>query len=272
MRPRTSVRMVSHICLVLLVVVMLTPVIFAFVKATQGLTASLSPSLAPGGDLFANISTVFSRFGLGRLMANTLLVVIIITAGKTVLSFLAASAFVYHRFPLQGPLFMAVLFTLMMPTEILIISLYDLMVDFRLFDTYAALIVPFLASATGTLLFRQHFLRISGSLVEAARLDGAGVMRFIRSVLVPLSRNVVAALAVVEFVYVWNAYLWPLLVIQDNSRQVVQVGLSNLATQQDVSHYGVIMAGVVVAMLPPIGVFLLLQEAFVRGFSLSTDR
>ena len=272
MRPGTPARVATHCCLVLLVLIMLVPVVFAFVKSTQGLDQSLSPSIVPGGELWDNLRTVFSRFGLGRLMANTLLVVAVITVGKTVLSFLAASAFVYHRFPLRGPLFLAVLFTLMLPTEILIISLYDLMVDFGLYDTYAALIVPFLASATGTLLFRQHFLRIPGSLVEAARLDGAGVWRFIRSVLVPLSWNVIGALAVVEFVYVWNAYLWPLLVIQDGSRQVVQVGLSNLAIQQDVSHYGVIMAGVSVAMLPPIVVFLLLQEAFVRGFSLSTER
>lgn len=272
MRPRLRVRVAVHLCLILLVGIIFTPILFVVVKATQSLTEAASPSLVPGGDLWTNVSDVVSRFGLGRQMANTLLLVVLITVSKTALSFMAATAFAFHRIPLSGPLFLIVLFTLLLPTEVLIIALYDLVVDLGLFDTYAGLVVPFMASATGTLLFRQHFLRISRDLVDAAKVDGVGVGGFIRSVLVPLSWNIIAALGVVEFVYVWNGYLWPLLVIEGSDRQVVQVGLSRLASQVDVSHQGVLMAGVLVAMIPPLLVFMALQESFIRGFQFSGDK
>ena len=264
--------MASHAVLILTVGVVILPVVFAFIKATQGFTQSLSPSLAPGTELWDNIVAVFARYGLGRVMMNTLLIVVLISVGKTTLSFFAAAAFVYFRFPLSGFLFLAVLFTLMLPTEVLVISLYYLVTDMGIFNTYTALVLPFLASATGTLLFRQHFLQIPTELLEASMLDGAGWARFIRSILLPLSWNVIAALAVVEFVFVWNVYLWPFLVIQENARQMVQVGLSSLVTQQEVSHVGVLMAGVAATMIPPVLVFLALQERFIRGFSLSAER
>lgn len=272
MKPSRTASIASHTVLIFTVFIVLIPVAYALSKATQGFSQSLSPSLAIGSELWENVVAVFTRYGLGRVMMNTLLVVVLISVGKTTLSFLAAAAFVYFRFPLSGFLFLAVLFTLMLPTEVLVIALYDLVTDMGIFNSYTALVLPFLASATGTLLFRQHFLQIPTELLEASMIDGAGWARFIRSILLPLSWNIIAALAVVEFVYVWNVYLWPLLVIQEGARQMVQVGLSNLVTQQEVSHVGIMMAGVSATMIPPVLVFLGLQERFIRGFALSAER
>jgi ABC-type glycerol-3-phosphate transport system permease component len=165
-----------------------------------------------------------------------------------------------------------VLFTLMMPTEVLIVALFDVVEWMGLFGTLPALILPFMASATSTFLFRQHFLRIPRDLVEAAQVDGAGPLRFLRSILVPLSWNAIAALAVVDVIYVWNMYLWPRINAVGPDSTMVQVGLVNLLTDQDVNHYGVVMAGAVVSMLPVLIIFLLLQERFTRGFALGAER
>jgi sn-glycerol 3-phosphate transport system permease protein len=271
-RVRRSTAVAVHVILGCLVVVMCVPVVFAFLKASQNLTVSNSPSLAPGGELLDNVWTVLSKYNLARLMLNTLVIVCCITVGKTLLSLLAAAAFVYFDFPLRGPLFVLVLFTLMLPTEVLVIALYDLVTDLGIYDTYAALVIPFLASATGTLLFRQHFMKIPRELLDSGKVDGADPMRILVSIVLPLTWNVIAALAVIEFVYVWNAYLWPFLVIQESERQMVQVGLSFLITQQEVSHVGVVMAGVALSMLPPVIVFMILQRRFLQGFALGSDR
>lgn len=269
---RLAPKVATHTILLLLVVVVFTPVAFAFVKATQDLNTSVSPSLAIGSELLPNLTTVFEMHDLGRIMLNTIIVVACVIVGKTTLSFLAASAFVFFRFPLNGALFAGVLFTLMLPTEILVVALYELVTDLGIYNTYGALIIPFLASATGTLLFRQHFMKVPRELLESAQLDGAGSLRALRSIVLPLSWNVIAAFAVIEFVYVWNIFLWPFLVIQEGSRQMVQVGLANLVTVQEVNHVGVVMAGVSASMIPPVIVFMFLQKRFLEGFSLSSER
>jgi sn-glycerol 3-phosphate transport system permease protein len=233
------------------------------------------PNFAPGNltQMFDNYQQAWTVGNLARLMTNTIVVAIAITLGKTFTSLLAGMAFVYFRFPLRGFLFIFVLLTLMMPTDILIVALYRMMGQLRWINSFQALVAPFLASATGTLLFRQHFANIPSELADAAQIDGAGPVRFLRSILVPLSWNVIGALAMIQFIGVWNQYLWPLLVVNDNQRRLVQVALKGITINAlDQGNWGVALAAAVIASIPPLIVFLLLQESFIRGFALTRDK
>jgi sn-glycerol 3-phosphate transport system permease protein len=263
----------AHIVLSIAVLVVASPLLFAILKATQTSAQVTGPSLRPGLQFLENARDAWVGAGLGRYMTNSLVVAICVTLGKTLLSLLAALAFVFFRFPLKGLLFAAVLFTLMLPTEILIVALFDLVSgELGWANTYAAIIVPFLASATGVLLFRQHFMTIPSSFADAARMDGAGPLTYLFRVLIPLSWNTIGALAVIQFVYAWDQYLWPLVIMQSDSKQVVQVGLSRLIDAEAQSNWGAVMAGAVLTILPPIVVFTFLQKQFSKGFALGQER
>jgi sn-glycerol 3-phosphate transport system permease protein len=204
---------------------------------------------------------------------NTIGMAVTITVAKTILSLLAGMAFVYFRFPGKWIVFAFVLATLMMPTDILIIALFRFVsIQLNWGGTFQALVVPFIASATGTFLFRQHFANLPIELSEAAQLDGATPIQFLIRVLIPMSWNVIGALAVIQFVYGWNMYLWPLLITQGQANQVVQVGLRSLLSTDTSITYGPLMLGAVVASIPPVIVFILLQKQFMSGFQLSTDK
>lgn len=277
LRPsrRRRPKILTHLALITLCLIVGFPMIFSIIKSTQNLGQIMAypPNLMPGNMLFENFSTAWNTGNLVRLMGNTILVAICVTLGKTVTSLLAATAFVYFRFPLRGFLFIFVVLTLMMPTDILIVALYRLMGEWRWTNQFQALVAPFLASATGTLLFRQHFSNIPTELADAAQIDGAGPLRYLRSILIPISWNVIGALGMIQFIGVWNQYLWPLLVINDNQRQLVQValkGITNNALEQ--GNWGVALAAAVIASIPPLVVFLVLQESFLRGFALTRDK
>ena len=262
-----------HIVLITAVLLVAAPLLFALVKATQTSAQVTGPSLRPGLHFLDNARTAWVGAGLGRYMLNSTVVAVSVTLGKTVLSLLAALAFVYFRFPLKSWFFAAVLLTLTLPTEILIVALFDLVSgDLKWANSYAAIIVPFFASATGVLLFRQHFMSIPPSLADAARIDGAGPLTFLLKVLVPLSWNTVGALAVIQFVYAWDQYLWPLVVMQSDDKQVVQVGLSKLIDFESQSNWGAVMAGAILTIIPPVLVFTVLQEQFSKGFALGQDK
>ena len=176
-------------------------------------------------------------------------------------------------------MFFLTLVTLMLPIPVRIVPLFELIADLGRnvsphlgVDSYFALVVPFLASATGTFLFRQHFLTVPTEFVDAAKIDGCGPLRFLYSVLLPLSWNTIGALVVIQFVYVWNQYLWPLVATQSEEMQVIQIGVKMLINSESANNWGVIMAGVTMAMLPPLLVFLLLQESFLRGFAFTRDK
>ena len=209
---------------------------------------------------------------LDRFMLNSIVLAVVVTAGKTLLSLLAGLAFVYFRFPGKWLVFGFVLATLMMPTEILVIALFRFVSSIGWGDTFAAISVPFLASATGAFLFRQHFANLPAELSEASQLDGASPLQFLFRVLIPLSWNTVGALAVIQFVYVWNMYLWPLLIIKNEALQVVQVGLGSLRNVDAGLTYGPLMLAAVIASLPPVLVFILLQKQFMSGFAISRDK
>lgn len=264
----------THTTLIIAVVVIAAPVLMALLFSTQTPAQIFSwpPKFMPGSAMAKNYLTAWHDYGLGRYMLNSFYISIAVMAGKTVISFTAAMALVYFRIPFKSWIFAFILLTLMMPTEIMIVALFELVAGIGWADSYAALIVPFLASATGTFLFRQHFMQIPTSLLDAARIDGVGPFRFAWSILLPMSSNVIAALAVIEWVYMWNQYLWPLIIIRENSRQVVQVGLRMMTAGQDATNWGIVMAGAIVSLVPALLVFMLLQEQFSRGFALSQEK
>ena len=262
-----------HLLLILAVLAVSAPLIFALIKATQESSRVLSADLAPGGAFFDNLRQIWTGANLGRYLVNSTVVAVCVTVGKTVLSLLAALAFVYFRFPLRGLAFTLLLLSLMLPTEVLIVALFDLVSrDLKWTDTYAAIIVPFLASATGTFLFRQHFLNIPVSLADAARIDGCGPLTFLTRILLPMSWNTVGALAVIQFVFAWDQYIWPLVIMQRDEKQVVQVGLRKLIDVGGQTDWGAVMAGAIVTILPPLLVFTLLQKQFSRGFALGQEK
>ncbi len=262
----------THVILLTAVLIVASPLIFALLKSTQTSAQVVGPSLRIGSSFLDNARAAWVGAGLGRYMVNSTIVAVSVTVGKTVLSLLAALAFVHFRFPLKGFFFAAVLFTLTLPTEILIVALFDLVSGtLRWSDSYAAIIVPFFASATGVLLFRQHFLSIPSSLADAARIDGSGPLTFLFRVLVPMSWNTVGALAVIQFVYAWDQYLWPLVIMQSDDKQVIQVGLSKLI-DFEAGNWGAVMAGAILTIIPPVLVFTVLQEQFSKGFALGQDK
>jgi sn-glycerol 3-phosphate transport system permease protein len=270
-RRRNNV--LTHLILSLAVLVVASPLIFALIKATQTGAQVVGPSLVPGIHFLENARAAWRGAGLGQYMLNSAVVSVCVTLGKTVLSLLAALAFVYFKFPLKGLLFALVLFALMLPTELLVVALFDLVSGgLHWTNSYAAIIVPFLASATGVLLFRQHFMSIPSSLSDAARIDGAGPLTFLTRVLVPMSWNTIGALAVIQFVSAWDQYLWPLIIMQSDSRQVIQVGLGKLIDVEGQSSWGAVMAGAILAIIPPVLVFSVLQEQFSKGFALGQDK
>lgn len=248
------------------------PLFYAMIVSTQTNAEVFSYQFTPGSAFGTNWDTVINLAQLPRYMINSVFIAVAVTVGKTLLSLLAGLAFVYFRFPGKWIVFGFVLITLMMPTEILIIALFRFVNALGWGNNYAALIVPFLASATGAFLFRQHFANIPAELAEAAQLDGATPIQFLFRVLVPMSWNTIGALAVIQFVYMWNMYIWPALIIQGQERQVVQVGLRTLVGGDQAMSFGPLMLGAVIASIPPILVFLLLQKQFMSGFALTRDK
>ncbi len=274
MSRRTRLNLLTHILLIFTCLIVMAPVLFALAKSTQTRAEvfHFPPKLLPGTAFLDNYRTAWYTFSLGTYMVNSTYIAIIVTVAKTALSMLAGLALVYFSFPLKDFIFYFILFTLMMPTHILIIALFNLVSDLGWGNSYPALTVPFLASATGVFLFRQHFSSIPSDLVDAARADGAGPLRFLWSILIPMSWNTIGALALIQLIYMWNQYLWPLVIIRENARQVVQVGLRSMTAVQDTTNWGVVMAGAILAMLPPLVVFILLHRQFTRGFALGQEK
>lgn len=248
------------------------PLFYALMVSTQTNPEVFRYQFTPGSGWDSNWSVVFEQRHLQDYMLNSVIMTAAITLGKTVFSLLAGPAFVYFRFPGKWIIFGFVLITLMMPTEVLIIALFRFVNQLGWDNNYAALIVPFLASATGAFLFRQHFANIPSELAEAAQLDGANPLQFLLRVLIPMSWNTIGALAVVQCIYAWNMYTWPNMIISDPNMDVVQVGIGALRAGDSALQYGPLMMGAVFASLPPIIVFILLQKQFMSGFALSRDK
>jgi sn-glycerol 3-phosphate transport system permease protein len=262
----------THLLLVLACLVVGFPLIYAMLVATQSNAQLFAYQLTPGGNTRENLAVVWDQRSLGTYLWNSTIQAVIITVGKTVTSFLAGLAFVHLDLKGKWWIFWFVLVTLMMPTEISVIALFQIVAGLGWSNSMYALTVPFLASATGAFLFRQHFANLPSDLSEAAQIDGASPVQFLVRVLLPLSWNVIGALAVIQFLYSWNMYLWPRLVISDQAAQVVQVGLGTMRNSGGGQTYGPLMLAAVIASLPPTLVFVLLQRQFLSGFSISAEK
>jgi sn-glycerol 3-phosphate transport system permease protein len=273
---RPVLTFVSHLVLALGVAVIAFPVYITFVASTLGADEVLQAPmpLVPGTHLIENYATVLGK-GLsgnvtsapvGRMMVNSLVTALIIPIGKIAISLLSAFAVVYFRFRFRMLAFWMIFVTLMLPVEVRIIPTYKVVADLGMLDTYAGLTIPLIASATATFLFRQFFLTIPDELAEAARIDGAGPLRFLWDVVVPLSRTNIAALFVILFIFGWNQYLWPLLVTTDESMYTTVIGIKRMIAGGDAAtEWNLVMATAMLAMLPPALVVVLMQKWFVKG-------
>jgi len=265
---------ISYIVLTIGVAIVAFPVYVTLVASTRTAQEVLQAPmpLTPGTHMLENYAAVLahgageSGAGVGRMMVNSLISALVIAIGKIAISLLSAFAIVYFRFPFRRFFFWMIFVTLMLPVEVRILPTYKVVADLGMLDTYAGLTIPLIASATATFLFRQFFLTIPDELAEAARIDGAGPMRFFWDVVVPLSRPNIAALFVILFIYGWNQYLWPLLVTTDESMYTTVIGIKRMITGGDAAtEWHLVMATAMLAMLPPALVVLLMQKWFVKG-------
>jgi sn-glycerol 3-phosphate transport system permease protein len=266
----------SHAVLVLGVLIVAFPVYITFVASTHTAAEIVQAPmpLLPGNQLLHNYVAALtgSEHGPGsaapvaRMMWISLVSALVISIGKIAISLLSAFAIVYFRFPFKMFFFWAIFVTLMLPVEVRIFPTYQVVSDLGLLNTYAGLTIPLIASATATFLFRQFFMTVPDELVEAARMDGAGPMRFFKDVLMPLSATSIAALFVIQFIYGWNQYLWPLLVTTNENMYPVVIGIKRMISGgESAQQWNLVMATAMLAMIPPALVVILMQRWFVKG-------
>ncbi len=275
MSRHTRLSLLTHAALIALVVVLAFPVYYALVTSTLSFREAYQypPRLLPGTEFLSNLHEAWVRASFGRLFFNSTVISLVVAFVKIVLSLLAAFAYTHFRFRGAGFLFALSMITQMLPLPVRILPTYELMDAFHWIDTYYALTVPFFASTTGILLFRQFFLTVPRELSDAARVDGAGPMRYFWQILVPLSRTNIAALFVIEFIFMWSQYLWPLIVTNSADMRVVQIGLKMLiASEQIAPEWNVIMAGTVIAMVPPLVVLIALRRSFAQGIAMQSEK
>ncbi len=269
-------KFLAHAVMILGVLIVAFPLYLAFVASShtaQDIVQAPMP-LLPGNHLWESYSKALLGGGSGagstapvaRMMWVSLVTALVITFGKITISLLSAFAIVYFRFPFKGFFFWAIFVTLMLPVEVRIGPTYQVVSDLGMLNSYAGLTIPLIASATATFLFRQFFLTVPDELVEAARMDGAGPMRFFKDILLPLSKTSIAALFVIQFIYGWNQYLWPLLATTTEDMYPVVIGIKRMIAGGDSQNeWNVVMATAILAMLPPAFVVVLMQKWFVKG-------
>ncbi len=272
-RPFLSV--LSHLVMILGVAIVALPVWIAFVISTMDATDLLGgiAPLWPGDQFLENYATILfqgeqasSAPPVLLMMTNSLIMALGIAIGKIAISIISAYAIVYFRFPFRMFFFWMIFMTLMLPVEVRIMPTFKVIADLNMLNSYAGLTIPLIASATATFLFRQFFLTVPEELLEAARIDGAGPVKFFLDILLPLSRTNIAALFVILFIYGWNQYLWPLIVTTEDSYYTVVMGVQRMVAVPDADpiwHY--VMATALLGMLPPALVVLFMQKLFVKG-------
>jgi sn-glycerol 3-phosphate transport system permease protein len=273
---RPWVTYLTHIMLVVGVLLMAFPIYLTFVASTHTLPELLKRPMPvlPGSHLIENYTAAFTTgvkelgVSVGRMMINSMIMALGITVGKIFISLLSAFAIVYFKFRFRMFFFWLIFFTLMLPVEVRIIPTFKVVADLGMLDNFAGLTLPLIASATATFLFRQVFLAVPDELAEAARVDGAGPVRFFFDILVPMTRTNMAAMFVILFIYGWNQYLWPLLITTDESMYTIIIGINRmLAVGDDFAEWQVIMATTMLAMLPPVVVVVSMQKLFVKGLT-----
>ena len=268
----------AHLVLIGGVAIFVFPVYMAIIGSTHdlGTIARGEVPLTPGSEAIKNYTQAWTS-GEGervrgapvrRWMLNSLVIAMAIATGKIAISILSAFAVAFFAFPLRMFFFWMIFVTLMLPVEVRIIPTYKVVSDLAMINTFQGLIVPLIASATATLIFRQFFLTVPDEMVDAAKIDGAGPMRFFWSILVPLSSTTIAALFVILFIYGWNQYLWPLLITTKAELNTIVIGVTRMIGVGDAQNdWNLIMATAVMAMLPPVAVVILMQRWFVKGLT-----
>ncbi|MXN66727.1 sn-glycerol-3-phosphate ABC transporter permease UgpE [Stappia sp. GBMRC 2046] len=266
---------ISHLVLIIGLAIVVFPVWVAFVASTYDPKSMLSGvvPLTPGDQFFQNYYQIFveglSSAGappVGLMMVNSMVMAMAIAIGKIAISIISAFAIVYFKFPGRVLAFWTIFITLMLPVEVRILPTFEVTAGLGLLNSYSGLTLPLIASATATFLFRQFFMTIPEELSEAARIDGAGPLKFFRDILLPLSRTNMAGLFVILFIYGWNQYLWPLIVTTDESYYTIVMGIQRMVTVPDSEPlWHVIMATVLLAMIPPVLVVVFMQRLFIKG-------
>ncbi len=271
---RPLLTLFTHLFLIIGIVIVVFPIYIALVASTHEVQDILTTVQGWfGSAMIENYSTILisgkeSARGIPvwMMMLNSLIMALGIVIGKISISIISAYAIVYFRFPFRMFFFWLIFVTLMLPVEVRILPTYEVVANLGLLNSYAGLILPLIASATATFLFRQFFLTIPDELAEAARVDGAGPVRFFFDILLPLSRTNIAALFVILFIYGWNQYLWPLLVTTDESMTTIVVGMQQMLYVQDnIPEWHLTMATAIMAMILPLTVVILMQRQFVKG-------
>ncbi|MGA7983598.1 MAG: sn-glycerol-3-phosphate ABC transporter permease UgpE [Burkholderiales bacterium] len=272
---RPGLTLFCHALLLLSVATLVFPVWITLVASTHTAEQMRQVPIPiwPGTHLLENYYTVLTKgvegastAPVGRMLLNSLIMALSISIGKIVISILSAFAIVYFRFPLKMFFFWLIFITLMLPVEVRIFPTYKVVSDLHLIDTYAGLTLPLIASATATFFFRQFFLTVPDELMEAARMDGAGPLRFFWDIVLPLSRTNMAALFVILFIYGWNQYLWPLLVTTQENMYTAVIGIKRMIPGGDAAvDWNLVMSAAMLAMLPPALVVILMQKWFVKG-------
>ena len=265
----------THAVLIAGIALIAFPIYVTFVASTHTLEEITSSfPLLPGRHLVENYMralTVGPRdvgATVGTMMLNSLIMALGITCGKITISLLAAFAIVYFRFRFRMFFFWMIFVTLMLPVEVRILPTYKVAADLKILDSYTGLILPLIASATATFLFRQFFMTVPDELCEAVRIDGGGPMRFFFDILLPMSRTSIAALFVILFIYGWNQYLWPLLITTDERYYTLLIGIKRmLDVGEGQAEWQIIMASTMLAMLPPVLIVIFMQKQFVKGMT-----
>ncbi|MGB7181635.1 MAG: sn-glycerol-3-phosphate ABC transporter permease UgpE [Burkholderiaceae bacterium] len=273
---RPALTVLSHLILIAGVILVALPIWITFVAATHDAVrmGQVPLPLLPGDQFFINLKLALNRgFGVSGVPASTMLFNSLIMAtgiavGKIVISLTSAFAIVYFRFPMRMFFFWLIFITLMLPVEVRILPTYGVVAQLGMLDSYAGLIIPLIASATATFMFRQVFLTIPDELLEAARIDGAGPIKFFWDILLPMSRTNIAALFVILFIYGWNQYLWPLLMTTQKEMTTIVVSISRmLEAAEQAPDWHLIMMTALLAMLPPVLVVVSMQRLFVKGLT-----
>ena len=271
---RPTLNILTHVTLGIGIVIVVFPIYIAFVASTHEARDILMTVQGWFGTNFIeNYTTALEKgkastgsISVALMMWNSLIMALGIVVGKISISILSAYAIVYFRFPFRMFFFWMIFVTLMLPVEVRILPTYEVVANLGLLNTYPGLVLPLIASATATFLFRQFFLTIPDELAEAARVDGAGPFRFFFDILLPLSRTNIAALFVILFIYGWNQYLWPLLVTTEQNMTTIVMGIqAMLFVPDDINEWNITMATAILAMLPPVLIIIVMQRQFVKG-------
>jgi sn-glycerol 3-phosphate transport system permease protein len=265
-----------YLILTILTIFAIFPLYYAFITSTLNMrqTYSYPPRFLPSTHFFENIVAAWHSVNMGRMMWNSLFISTIVAIVKVIISLLAAFAFTYFgNFKGKILLFGIVLSVQMLPLPVRIVPTFALMRTFKWVNTYYAITVPFFATTTGILLYRQLFLQVPTSISDAARIDGASPMRFFMSILVPMTKNVTAALFIIEFIFIWGQYLWPLIATTTSDMRVVQIGMKMmLASEAQAAQWNVIMSGSLIIIVPPLVVFLIFHKSILKGFGLKEQK